>query len=287
MSSQIPATASKNHTAIKPIWVLVKALLLFVVFNLLFALWNPPVGKLSAYNKFYPGLERFPYGQIPELGYQFSPTNLDILFASHMISGSPKPANEYRVLVIGDSSVWGYLLQPEDTLTGILNDANLTTCEGEAVRFYNLGFPGISALKDLFILIYAQEYDPDLVIWVVSLLSFPQEQQNIPVVNNNIPRVLQRVSMNDLPSDLLATPYKQPPLWERTIIGQRHDLMDIVSLHLYGIFWTATGVDQVFPSQYSRPKVDLKRSDGFFDWQPPTINSGEFLYRTLTVDSMG
>ena len=34
------------------------------------------------------------------------------MFASHELSASAKPADEYRVLLIGNSSTWGFLLPP-------------------------------------------------------------------------------------------------------------------------------------------------------------------------------
>jgi hypothetical protein len=281
MTSQVPETAPKENGTIHPLCILRKAFFLFVIFNLVLALWDPPIGKLSAYNRVYPGLERFPYGQIPELGFHFSLSNLDALFASHIISGGLKPSNEFRVLVIGDSAIWGYLLQPKDTLSGALNKRDLTTCDGRNIKFYNLGFPGISDVKDLFFLIYAQRYQPDMVVWVVTMLSFPQEQQEIPVVQNNWGRMLQRFSSEDLPANPFAIPYQQRGLWQRTIIGQRVDLMDMLSLHLYGIFWSLTGLDQVFPSQYPSPQVDFKRGDGFYDWNPPVLTSDELSFDVI------
>lgn len=271
----------ENHHNLHPIRILSKALVLFLIFNLLFAGIHPTIGELSAFNSIYPGLERFPYGQMPDSGFHFTVTNLDTLFAAHVLSDGEKPADEYRVLVIGDSSVWGYLHPPDETLTGVLNAANLTTCSGKRVKFYNLGFPGISVVKDLFFLIYAQEYDPDLVIWVVSLLSFPEEQQAIPIVVNNTQRILARVAPNDLPDRLLNPNADPPSFWDKTIVGQRNDLMDITSLHLYGIFWMATGLDHVFPEAYAGPQVDLKASNGFYDWEPPTIDKDDLLFDAI------
>ena len=66
------------------------------------------------------------------------------MFASHLIAAGPKPEDEYRVIVIGDSSVWGTLLRPEESLAGQLDAAGLTTCDGKQVRVYNLGYPTIS-----------------------------------------------------------------------------------------------------------------------------------------------
>jgi hypothetical protein len=47
--------------------VILKALALFVAANLVFAAWNPLalLGHLSAYNRLFPGRERFPFGENP------------------------------------------------------------------------------------------------------------------------------------------------------------------------------------------------------------------------------
>ena len=48
---------------IRPLRLLVKVACLFIVANLVFAAWNPPVGRISAYNLLFPGRARFPFGE--------------------------------------------------------------------------------------------------------------------------------------------------------------------------------------------------------------------------------
>ncbi len=43
------------------------------------------------------------------------------MFASHEISAGAKPADEFRVILIGDSSTWGFLLPADQTLAAYLN----------------------------------------------------------------------------------------------------------------------------------------------------------------------
>src|SRR5512136_2298223 len=92
--------------------VLIKAALLFVLLNLLFALLYPMgwLGKISFYNILFPGRERLPFGENPAQAYNLSLYNLDAMLASLRLNATPRAANEYRLLVIGDSSVWGTLL---------------------------------------------------------------------------------------------------------------------------------------------------------------------------------
>src|SRR5687768_11600015 len=100
--------------------VLLKATLLFVLFNFAFIFMNDiPLRKLSLYNFLFPGRDRFPFGETRH-AYNLSLFDLDAMFASHMLAGVEKTPDEYRVLLLGDSSVWGTLLAPEQPLAGRL-----------------------------------------------------------------------------------------------------------------------------------------------------------------------
>ncbi|MBN1967020.1 MAG: hypothetical protein JW910_20370, partial [Anaerolineae bacterium] len=124
--------------------VLVKAGVLFAVLNVLFALLMPlpALGQLSLYNGPLPGRLRLPYGEDAARSYNLSLNSLDAMFAAHVIDAASD--DEFRVLVLGDSSTWGFLLPPEQTLTAHLNALGLTTPDGQRMRFYNLGYPIMS-----------------------------------------------------------------------------------------------------------------------------------------------
>ena len=108
--------------------LLLKATLLFVVFDLAFIfIPGAPLGKLSLYNAVLPGRERFPFGETPE-SYNLSLFDLDAMFASHVLAGADEAPDEYRVLLIGDSSVWGTLLTPAQMLSGQLNRRPIRAC---------------------------------------------------------------------------------------------------------------------------------------------------------------
>src|SRR5215204_4066609 len=172
---------------------LLKATLLFVLFNFAFILThNIPFGKLSLYNVIFPGRERFPFGETRE-SYNLSLFDLDAMFASHVLAGTEKAKDEYRVLLIGDSSVWGTLLTPEQALAGQLNSRAIAAC-GKTVHAYNLGYPTISLTKDLMILDQAKSYDPDLIIWLTTLEASPNDKQfSSPIVSNNPERIEQLI----------------------------------------------------------------------------------------------
>ena len=137
--------------------VLIKALILFIGFNLIYVLVSPSaLGTISLYNFILPGRQRLPFGEDSAQSYNLSLFNLDAMFASHVIAGSLDKENEYRVIVVGDSSTWGILLHPEETLAGQLDAEHLILC-GRAVHFYNLGYPTISLTKDLMMLDFARK----------------------------------------------------------------------------------------------------------------------------------
>ncbi len=254
--------------------VLVKALALLVVFNLVFALAYPALvpGSWTLYNRLFPGRERFPFGENPAEAYNFSLYNLDAMFASLALNAAPKAENEFRVLVIGDSSAWGTLLHPEETLAGQLDALALQTCDGRTVRVYNLGYPTLSLVKDLMLLDRVKAYRPDLIVWPVTLEAFPRSRQlDSPIVANNAGQVQKLIAKYNLPLDSFDPALRTPNFWERTIIGQRRNLADLLRLQLYGVMWAATGIDQAYPATFTPAARDLEADSAFHDWEGPSI----------------
>jgi hypothetical protein len=254
--------------------VILKGLLLFIMIDLLFVPLAPlPIlGRISAYNHIFPGRVRLPYGELPDQAYNLSLYSLEAMFASHEIT-SPKPINEYRVVLIGDSSVWGYLLKPENTLSSYINSTDLTLEDGRVVRAYNLGYPTLSLAKDLIILDYAMHYQPDLIVWLVTLESFPREKQlDSPIIQNNpsmIQKIISTYSLNLNPQDSrLITPH----FWNSTLIGERRALADLFRLQLYGVMWAATGIDQYYPASYDPPQENLPPVETFNNMLPPVLS---------------
>lgn len=243
--------------------VLIKVGILFVLFNFVFILVKPEyLGKFSLYNNLFPGRERFPFGETHE-SYNISLYNIDAMFASHVINGSEKDANEYRVILIGDSSVWGTLLTPEETLAGQLNANPITACN-KNVQVYNLGYPTISLTKDLMILDQAMTFQPDMVIWLTTLEAFPIDKQFAsPLVANNVERVRDLISRYDLTADANDSALVQASKWDQTFVSQRRALSDLLRLQIYGALWSSTGIDQVYPENYEPAQVDLEDSADF------------------------
>ncbi len=259
--------------------VVLKALGLFVAFNLVFAVLPPMEGRRwSLYQGVLPGRERLPFGETPQRSYNLSLYDLDAMMASLRLANGHKPADEFRVVLIGDSATWGTLLRPQETLAGQLDAVGLQLPDGRQVRFYNLGYPTMSLTKDLMILDAAMAYEPDLVIWLVTLESLPGDKQlESPLAQNNAQRVQRFVRMYDLP--LSAPP--MPTFWQRTWVGQRRALADRLRLQLYGVMWAATGIDQDYPETFTPAARNLEADASFHQWTGPSLPEEAMFYEAF------
>jgi hypothetical protein len=225
--------------------VVIKSLLVFIVANLLFAISDPlpVIGQISIYNWLVPGRDRLPYWENNE-SYNLGLNSLEAMFSSHKISQA-KRSDEYRVIVIGDSSVWGVLLANSDTLTGNLNKTHIKVGDKRLIA-YNIGHPVMSITKDLMLLEYVLNYQPDLIVWSVTLEALPYPKQlEAPLAQNNAIRIRSLISRFNLKLDPHDSRFVDLNFWGRTIVGQRRPLADWWRLQLYGIDWAATGIDQV------------------------------------------
>ena len=266
--------------------ILSKALTWFVAFNALFAWANTPsnagvaaLGQLSLYNVLWPGRLRLPYGDDPDRAYNLSLYSLEAMFASHVVS---RPADEFRVFLIGDSATWGWLLRNEDTLAGQLNALGLRASDGRAVRVYNLGYPIMSLTKDLLILRHALRYQPSLVVWLVTLESFPSAAQlDHPIVRNNAPAVRALINAHHLRADPDDPRFVTPTLLERTIVGQRRALADWLRLQAYGALWGATGIDQYYPETFEPAQRDFDADLRFKQFAPPELPKSALAFDAL------
>jgi len=228
-----------------PLRIALKALILFALVNLAFAYFNPTMGRFSIFNHLVRGRLRFPAQT--QLVDQFNQgvlsfQDIDAMFASHVISAGPKPADEYRVILLGDSSIWGYALQPPDILSEQINKMNLVTCGGKTVMAYDLAYPLPSFMRDLLILDQARQYQPDLVVWPVTLLTFLTNDSDRFFLIYQSDRVLQLVKTYHLKVPA-ASHLHSSGFWDHTILVQRSRIKVVFADQLYGLRWGATGLD--------------------------------------------
>lgn len=254
--------------------VLVKALLLFLLCNLAYAALDPLpwLSRVSVYNTaLIPGRARLPYSENPSADYNVTLLQLEGMLATHELSAQPKAEDEYRVFLLGDSAVWGWLLDADQTLSACLNRLQLRTSDGRRIRVYNLGYPILNATKDLLILDAAQQYDPDLVVWMLTLVTlFPGDQLYHGIVRAHPAAVRALITAYNLPLDAADLP---PPasFWEQTLVGQRESLAAWLRLQLYGLAWAATGVDHRNPKFFTPVQQNLYGGELLFDGRARTL----------------
>ncbi len=258
----------------KLIRIAVKTTIFFVLCNLVYMQVSPldALERVSVYNTLVPGRERLPYGENPAESYNLSLTSIPAMFASHEIS-RPKADDEFRVVVIGDSGTWGWLLESNRTVAAQLEALGYTSDDGRRVEFYNLGYPGMAVTKDNLILVQSLGYRPDAVLWLMTAQSFPVDQQlELPLVLDNVPGAEPELpGTNDCesveyrgcdPGNALVRALA--PVIDISIIGQRREIADWLRLQLYGFAWAATGVDQVIPDEITLRQSDFEADYSWF-----------------------
>jgi hypothetical protein len=260
--------------------VVIKGLILFALANVLYAILNPTpaLRQISIYNVLVPGSIRFP--RSPDYSCNLSPMPLDAMLATHEIAGSRKAPDEYRVLLIGDSSVWGALLKPQDTLGVILNANKLRTASGKQIRIFNLGFPEFSLTKDLVVLSYAIRYQPDLIVWMFNLEAFATDQQlNSVLLQQNLDRVGELTSNYQLP---VNPPVPTPTNFaDQTIIGQRQDLGKWLRLQLNGITLAETRNDYHCASFFEPLRKEFDTDVNWHGLAPKTLTPDDLNFQML------
>lgn len=258
--------------------VMIKALLLFGICNLTFAVTYPIklLGHFSLYGSLYAYRTRLPYGENPSQSYNITLNNIPAMFNSHAISRPPEE-DEFRIIIIGDSSTWGWLLSSEETLASQINQAE-AMINNQRIVAYNLGYPDMSLTKDLLILDEAMDYQPDMIIWLFALASFPAEQQlALPLVQQNRNRLLPIINTYNLDINPHDEAFYRPSLWERTIVGQRRALADLLRLQTYGLSWSATGIDQVIPDDIELRQSDFEEDVSWLNYDETTRLSSDIL----------
>lgn len=257
---------------------ILKILVFLFLFNIIcVGITYIPIGRLTFYNFIFPGRPRFPFGENPSVSYNLTMNNLDAMVSSHEISGNPIEPDHYSVVLIGDSSIWGFLQKQEDTLAGILNADPEFNCGNQTVEIFNFGYPSLSILKDLFFLEKAMAFDPDLILWFATLESLNLgDQLSTPLVANNPFELNQIVNQYDLHISSQKTSF-----WDRTLIKQRRNFADIARLQLYGVMWAATGIDQEYPETYISAQRDFEIDTTYRGYTDQTINESNLMLEVI------
>lgn len=244
--------------------VLPRALVFFAVLEGL--VLGMPIGtdSISMYAAWGIQRERFPLSTVSPWDNALDVGNLDAMFAAHVVS-NPREPDEFRVLVLGDSTIWGLQYTAEEVLPGRLNGLGLR-CGEKAMRFYNLSFPRSSATKDLMILDHALRTKPDAIIWLVTWYTLmPKTRVDHWMVTQN-PAEYRALALR---YDFLPRNAEEPTFWE-DIFDRNRRLFRTIRFQLYTLVDLATGRDQI-PGPPQIPATELSADETFEGMKPPTL----------------
>ncbi len=262
---------SKNMNAGR---IFIKGIIVFLLVEFVFLSVRPDISLLNVYALLGIKRERFPTSTHAPEDAALDVGNLDAMFASHIVS-QPKANDEFRVLLLGDSAMWGFLLQPEQTIPGQINALNLT-CGNKKVQVYNLSYPRSSATKDLMILDKAMKYQPDLIIWPVTLYTLmPKTRIDHWLIGQNLDELYSLdARFHFLPKDY------PPESFSDKILGPQRSLFRVLRYQLYSFVQLATGVDQI-QTTYDNVPAQLPSDLNFEGMNPPTIRP-----RQISIDEV-
>jgi hypothetical protein len=263
--------------------LLLRTAMLFVAANVVFAALDPMpwLSKATLYNRVFPGRERLPF-----LGVEgvFSPTthDIDAMFASHRIA-APAAADEFRVVLVGDSTVRGAGMDKNETYAGRLNAAQLRTSDGRRMRFYSLGIVNSSVLRDALVIQKSLQFEPDLILWFVVMQTlndknlFGQE-----LVRSNKASVQRFADRHALHIDGLSVPPET--FFDRSIIGRRTRLKQIIELQLSGIMWSISGMESSLNFAELAPKPEKpNQSLRWSGYAPPKLPAGAMRFDIMAA----
>jgi len=266
--------------------VAVKALILFALVNLAYAALDPLdtlARHVSVYNWLVPGTERI------TAGYGFvtvdddtpitASSNIPALIAAHKVT-APKPADEFRVLMLGDSATRAGYLTHQTTVTGVLNASAIQLPDGRRIVAYNIAYPVSSALKDFMILeeAFKQNAQPDAVIWTITPRGVqPERQLTHKLVQSNLKT--DYAWLKSAIGEGFAKPQAASLTWENTLIGQSRPLADLLRLQAYSLRWAASRYDGGGNPEYTiqqRP-IPIDKLDSSILGQPAAFFTFEII----------
>ncbi|MFN8414290.1 MAG: hypothetical protein U0Z26_18055 [Anaerolineales bacterium] len=262
---------------INPWRVLIKGIGLYFVFEIILAFSNLNPGFISIYKLPFLSRERFPFSTAPHSQDSALDVGIiDTIFEAHIIS-RPKSENEYRLIILGDSAVWGDPLPSDETLASQINKLNLT-CNNKNIVAYNLGYPLPSAIKDIMILDKAKQYNPDQILWEVTLQTLLTKQvDEHPILGLN-PTSLEGLNLS---YHILRGKPKTLSLDER-LREKNIALYRSLRFQTYGIIQFITGIDQIQEENSSFDRT-LSSDLTYQEIQPPTLDAKEINFQLIKI----
>lgn len=210
--------------------IVVKALVLLAIFDIVFISLDlsDKLLTVSVFGSLVPYRNRLVAFQ-EDVPNQLLP--LDVLLRAHEIA-RPKAADEFRVVLLGDSGILG-AGDPDDGTVSALMTATGQTIEGKHVRAYNLAFPVPSAIRDLLIGDASLTYQPDLIVWFVTLAGFRDDGLDQLIEAN--PRLMTQLTAKFGLNGMNARTYghASEAWWQRSIFVQNSVLYRWLKLQTF------------------------------------------------------
>jgi hypothetical protein len=122
------------------------------------------------------------------------------------------------------------------------------------------------------------EMDPDLILWPITLQSMIRDGQlDHPLLQNNANEVRELINGYELVVDPNDNRFVDPEFLDKTIIGRRRNLADLIRLQLYGPSWAATGIDQAISEDITLRRTDFDTDVSWGDISQPITLTSEHL----------
>ena len=143
-----------------------KAVALFIFFDVLQAATHLDrrLESLSMYRHMVPPMARLDIMRDYPTPVMW---RLEPLLDAHAI-GRPKPPDEFRIAVLGDSGSFDLFSPARDAIPGQMTRLG-AAIGGRKLHAYNLSYQTPNPLKDLVVLEHALRRSPDAVVWFVTL----------------------------------------------------------------------------------------------------------------------
>jgi hypothetical protein len=158
---------------------------------------------------------------------------VEMLLNAHEIS-QPKAPDEFRVVVLGDSGINGWGLGDDQTINAYLTTMGVDL-QGRKVRAYNLAYVGFNATRDLLIADAALAYQPDLILWFVTLNTFIETEPDRLIAFNQVrmTRLTTQFQLSDLNAQRFG--HYENSWWQQSLFSQRADIFQWINFQSYAL----------------------------------------------------
>ncbi|MBL8107821.1 MAG: hypothetical protein JNJ72_19800, partial [Anaerolineales bacterium] len=66
--------------------------------------------------------------------------------------------------------------------------------------------------------------------------------------------------------------FEEKTFWDKTFIGDKRAWADLIRLQIYGVMWSATGVDQIYSDDYEKAQTDFDENESYHDFVKPNLD---------------